>query len=344
MTYLIVTSELYMYGLIYSLPLSCTFLSNTLQSFIFFLLFFSFCSFIFACFAPTKGLKSPCTKEQRSSPSHVWRSCPVIYKLIRKEAVCNGRCEAKAFIFLAISSRESVLGLKWTNDANTKFISSKLNTNGNVDQEPLIPLHLLPELIIHQCWAGRLWSISLDDFGYVSPLIILQSDTGNYRICFLSGETGFHFLEFYINGNNTMHFFRGESCLLSLSIIILKFLHVLCILIVHFSSSISLSNILFVWLYYHVFFHSSVDEQNLNCFQFTNKAAINTYEKALFEHKLSYILFKYLGVGCLSHLVVFNILRNCQTYSKVVITFNIPISSLWEFQLFHILATFEDQS
>ena len=172
---------------------------------------------------------------------------------------------------------------------------------------------------------------------------MLQSDTGNYWICFLSGEMGFHFLEFYINGNNTMHFFRGESCLLSLSIIILKFFHVLCILIVHFFSCLSLSN-LFVWLYYHVFFHSSVDEQNLNCFQFTNNHAINTYEKALFEHKLSYLLVKYLGVGWLSHLVVFNILRNFQTYPKVVITFNIPISSLWEFQLIHILATLKDQS
>ena len=115
----------------------------------------------------------------------------------------------------------------------------------------------------------------------------------------------------------------------------------------HINSSflfMSLSNILFVWLYYHVFFHWSVDEQNLNCFQFTNNPAINTYEKALFEHKLSYLLVKYLGVGWLSHLVVFNILRNFQTYSKVVITFNSPISSLWEFQLIHILATLEDQS
>lgn len=274
----------------------------------------------------------------------MWRSCPVIYKLIRKEVVCNGRCEAKAFIFLAISSRESVLGLKWTNDVNTKFISSKLNTNGNLDQEPLIPLYLLPELITCQCWAGRLWSITLDNFGHVSPLIYTAKWHRQLLNLLPLRRDGFSFSRIYINGNNTMHFFRGESCLLSLSIIILKFFHVLCILIVHFFSSLSLSNILFVWLYYHVFFHWSVDEQNLNCFQFTNKAAINTYEKALFEHKLSYILFKYLGVGCLSHLVVFNILRNCQTYSKAVITFNIPISSLWEFQLFHILATLEDQS
>lgn len=117
-----------------------------LYSFIFFFLLFSFSSFIFACFAPTKALKSQCTKQQISSPSHVWRSCPVIYKLIRKEAVCNGGCEAKAFIFLAVSSRESVLGLKWTNDVNIKFISSKLNTSGNLHQEPLIPLSLLPEV------------------------------------------------------------------------------------------------------------------------------------------------------------------------------------------------------
>ena len=41
---------------------------------------------------------------------------------------------------------ESVLGLKWTNDVNIKFISSKLNTSGNLHQEPLIPLSLLPEV------------------------------------------------------------------------------------------------------------------------------------------------------------------------------------------------------
>lgn len=34
------------------------------------------------------------------------------------------------------------------------------------------------------------------------PWFILQSDTGSYWICFLSGEIGFHFPEFYINGSS----------------------------------------------------------------------------------------------------------------------------------------------
>lgn len=195
-----------------------------------FFLFFSFCSFIFTCFAPRKGLKFQCTKQQRSSPSHVWRSCPVIYKLIRKEVVCNGRCEAKAFIFLAISSRESVLGLKWTNDVNIKFINSKLNTNGNLDQEPLIPLYLLPELLTCQCWAGRLWSITFDNFGQVSPLIYTAKWHRQLLNLLPLRRDRFSFSrilhKWKLNGNNTVHFFRGENCLLSLSITILKFFYV----------------------------------------------------------------------------------------------------------------------
>lgn len=57
---------------------------------------------------------------------------PEIYKLIRKQVVCNGRFAAKAFVFLAVSSRKLVLGLKWTNDENIEFISSQLSTNGNL--------------------------------------------------------------------------------------------------------------------------------------------------------------------------------------------------------------------
>lgn len=70
----------------------------------------------------------------------------------------------------------------------------------------------------------------------------------------------------------------------------------LCILIVHLF--LSLSNILFVWLYYNFFIHVSVDE-NLNSFQLlasANKAAMNIHEKSLHGYVLSYPLGKYLGV------------------------------------------------
>lgn len=77
----------------------------------------------------------------------------------------------------------------------------------------------------------------------------------------------------------------------------------LCVLIVHLF--LSLSNILFVWLYHSLFAHVSVDE-DLNSFQFlatANKAAMNIHEKTLHGHMLSSLLGKFLGVGRLSHSV-----------------------------------------
>lgn len=73
--------------------------------------------------------------------------CPDIYKLIRKQVVCNGRFEAEIFIFLAVSSRKSALGLKWTNDVeDIRFINSKLSTNGKLGQDDFIPLNLFPKV------------------------------------------------------------------------------------------------------------------------------------------------------------------------------------------------------
>lgn len=77
--------------------------------------------------------------------AHV-KNCPEIYKLRRKQVVCNVRFEAKTFIFLTVSSRKSVFGLKWTNDEDIEFINSKLSTNGNIGQKPLIPQNLFPEV------------------------------------------------------------------------------------------------------------------------------------------------------------------------------------------------------
>ena len=74
------------------------------------------------------------------------KTCPVIYTLVRKQVVCKGRFEAKTSIFLAVSSKKPVLGLKWTNDEDIEFINSKQNINGNVGQKPLISLKLFPEV------------------------------------------------------------------------------------------------------------------------------------------------------------------------------------------------------
>lgn len=81
---------------------------------LFILLSFFSCSFLslffhFYMFCSKKRIEISMHNNKDLQFPHTGRSCPVIYKLIRKEVVCNGRCEAKAFIFLAISSRESVL-------------------------------------------------------------------------------------------------------------------------------------------------------------------------------------------------------------------------------------------
>lgn len=54
----------------------------------------------------------------------------------------------------------------------------------------------------------------------------------------------------------------------------------------------------------------------------------------------SVLLSTYLGVELLSHVVslCLNLLRKCQTFSKVAASFHLPTSSIWGFQLFHILA------
>ena len=55
------------------------------------------------------------------------------------------------------------------------------------------------------------------------PWFILQSDTGSYWICFLSGEIGFHFPEFY--ASVIIHYVALEDQFLSLTKTPLRFMH-----------------------------------------------------------------------------------------------------------------------
>lgn len=62
---------------------------------------------------------------QNKVPLTYVKICPEIDKLLRKRVVCNGRFEAKTFIFLAVSLKVGPQ-LKWTNDEDIRFINSKL--------------------------------------------------------------------------------------------------------------------------------------------------------------------------------------------------------------------------
>lgn len=106
----------------------------------------------------------------------------------------------------------------------------------------LIPLDLLPGVKYIAVLGWRLWSITFDTFGQVSPLIYTAKWHRQLLNLLPLRRDGFSFSrilhKWKLNGNNTMHF-QGELPSFT-EHNYFEILLCLCILIVHFFSSLSL--------------------------------------------------------------------------------------------------------
>ena len=129
--------------------------------------------------------------------------------------------------------------------------------------------------------------------------------------------------------------------LLSLKILLLRFVHVIAYTSTSFLSTVEWYSI--VWLYYILFIQSLIS-RHLRCFHFLaiiNNTAINICGQ-VFMWSYFFLLAVYIGVEFPGHVLTLclTLWRIARLFSKVAIpVYNLAYTA-WSFQFLHILANF----